>query len=208
MRHGDVLVDIQRCPHCNVTKPLMQKLWLQNVSRNELSWITWAAYCCASCRQLILAASTVSSANTLNDNVIAIFPAGDRELSPDIPERARRYLQQAIQAKAMHDGCAMLVASAVDAMLKAKGLKDGSLFDRIDNAVTTGLLTPEMASWAHEIRLASNAPRHADLDDPHVTDDEAANLLEFASVLAQFLFELPAKVQRGRLSQRSKGETG
>jgi hypothetical protein len=91
-------------------------------------------------------------------------------------------------------------------MLQAKDYVDGSLYHRIDKACSAGLLTQEMGSWAHEIRLASNAPRHADLDDPHLTHEEASNLLEFATALAQFLFELPARVQRGRPSQQVSGE--
>jgi Domain of unknown function (DUF4145) len=58
----------------------------------------------------------------------------------------------------------MVAGSAVDAMLKHHGYKDGSLYARIDEALKDNLLTKGMADWAHEVRLGSNRPRHADED--------------------------------------------
>jgi hypothetical protein len=92
----------------------------------------------------------------------------------------------------------MLAASAVDAMLKEKGLKDGSLYNRIEQAAANHLITPGMAEWAHEVRLDANDQRHADENAPLPTSDDAQRIVEFASALAEFLFVLPARVQRGR----------
>jgi hypothetical protein len=47
------------------------------------------------------------------------------------------------------------------------------------------------------VRLGSNRPRHADSEDPHVTDEEAQQAVEFANALGQFLFELNARIKRG-----------
>jgi hypothetical protein len=88
-----------------------------------------------------------------------------------LPERAANYLQQAIDSRHAPDGAAMLTGSAVDAMLKAKGLTKGSLYDRINEAVEKQLLTQDMADWAHEVRLGSNRPRHPDDEDAHVAPE-------------------------------------
>ena len=56
----------------------------------------------------------------------------------------------------------MLAASAVDAMLKEKGYLKGSLYDRIEEAAKAHLISPEMAKWAHAVRLDANDQRHAD----------------------------------------------
>jgi hypothetical protein len=53
----------------------------------------------------------------------------------------------------------MLCASAVDAMLKAKSYKDGTLYGRINQAAKDHLITPEMAKWAHDVRIEANDPR-------------------------------------------------
>jgi hypothetical protein len=54
-----------------------------------------------------------------------------------------------------------------------------------------------MADWAHEVRLGSNRPRHADIDKPNVSADEAAQSVEFAEALGNFLFVLTARIDRG-----------
>jgi hypothetical protein len=92
----------------------------------------------------------------------------------------------------------MLVASSVDAMLKEKGLKGGSLYARIGEAATSHLITEEMKAWAHEVRLEANDQRHADEDASLPTQDDARRVIEFAQALAQFLFVLPAMVKTGR----------
>jgi len=125
-----------------------------------------------------------------------IFPK-PQAAHEDIPERARRYLQQAYETLHAPDAAAMLAGSAVDAMLKELGLKAGSLYSRIDEAVSQNLITANMAEWAHEVRLGSNRPRHADLEEPHVTREEAQTAVEFAEALGNFVFVLKAKIDRG-----------
>ena len=92
----------------------------------------------------------------------------------------------------------MLTASAVDAMLKDKGFKDGSLNARIDVAAKAHLITNEMAAWAHEIRLDANDQRHAEESVALPEAADAARVIEFANALAQFLYVLPSRVERGR----------
>ncbi len=91
----------------------------------------------------------------------------------------------------------MLAASAVDAMLKAKGFKDGSLYSRIDKSVAAHLLTAEMGKWAHQVRLEANDQRHADEAASLPTAEDARRSVDFARALASFLFVLPARVSRG-----------
>jgi len=92
----------------------------------------------------------------------------------------------------------MLTASCVDAMLKDKGYKTGSLKARIDEAADAHLITPEMAAWAHEIRLDANDERHADEGAALPNSADAEKAIEFAKALAQFLYVLPDRVARGR----------
>jgi hypothetical protein len=97
----------------------------------------------------------------------------------------------------------MLTASAVDAMLKHKGYKDGTLNSRINAAAENHLITSEMAEWAHEVRLEANDQRHADELAALPVQADAQRVLEFAQALAQFLYVLPARVEAGRKSKGS-----
>ena len=125
-----------------------------------------------------------------------VFP-GSQDVSEDIPARARSYLDQALNSLNAPAGAVMLAASAVDAMLKAKNLTQGSLYSRIDQAAASHLITSEMGRWAHEVRLDANDQRHSDEEATLPTEEQAKKCLEFTQALGQFMFVLPARVQRG-----------
>lgn len=85
-------------------------------------------------------------------------------------------------------------------MLKAKGFADGGVYARINKAVEDHVLTEGMSEWAHAVRLEANKPRHADLDEPHATKLMAEQTVEFAQALGEFLFALPARIERGKVA--------
>lgn len=132
-----------------------------------------------------------------NHEITSMWPA-PQIVADEIPIRAREFLSQAISSIHAPAGAVMLTASAVDAMLKDKGYKDGSLSARIETAAKAHLITAEMAAWAHEIRLEANDQRHADEAASLPSAADAEKVIEFASALAQFLYVLPARVERGR----------
>ena len=125
------------------------------------------------------------------------FP-GAKGLDESIPDRAREYLEQAISSIHAPSGAVMLVASSVDAMLKAKKYTTGSLYQRIEQAVKDHLITQEMAHWADEVRLDANDQRHADESANLPRMEDAERVIDFARALAEFLFVLPTRVQHGR----------
>jgi hypothetical protein len=129
--------------------------------------------------------------------VSEIWPTA-QSVHDSVPDRAKAYLEQAIASISAPSGAVMLAASAVDAMLKAKGLKEGSLYKRIETAAKEHLITAEMAEWAHEIRLDANDQRHDDENGALPDEADARKSIEFVMALAQFLFVLPARVARGR----------
>jgi hypothetical protein len=195
-RINEVQLPVARCPHCSIANPTLNRIWL---SQKPIERATpgpiffWAIFGCTSCGGVVLARSFSHG----NPEVEAIFPP-KREVHTDVPEPARRFLSQAIDTLHAPDAAAVMAGSAVDAMLKQLGYPDGSLYSRIDQAVAEHKLTQAMGDWAHEVRLGSNRPRHADAEQPHVSAQEAAQSVEFAEALGQFLFVLTARIDRGK----------
>lgn len=113
-------------------------------------------------------------------------------------------MQQALDTLHAPAGAVMLAASAVDAMLKDKGYKDGNLYGRIDKARDDHLITVEMAQWAHDVRLDANDQRHAADGAGLPTTADAQRAVDFAMALAEFLFVLPSRVQRGLKEAKGK----
>lgn len=198
MRLVDNLAGIPRCPHCGVANPQFMRLWISEgrVPRSTPGPTNyWAIFSCTSCGDCVSAQGGPNQ-DSAKANVTAIFPE-PKKAHKDIPEMARRYLQQAYETLHAPDAAALMAGSAVDAMLKEYDYEEGSLYTRIDKAVNDHLLTDAMGKWAHEVRLESNRPRHADAENPHVSTDEAKQSVEFAEALAYFLFVLKAQIDRG-----------
>jgi uncharacterized protein DUF4145 len=186
---------LERCPHCRVDTPNLVCIH-NTVTRDSegQSAKNWAVYKCSRCGGLVTGWALESS-NLQPPR--GTFP-GESQLDESIPHRARNYLNQARSSIHAPAGAVMLAASSVDAMLKNKNYTKGSLNDRIDKAAADHLITAEMAAWAHEIRLDANDERHADELAPLASTGDAEKALEFATALAQFLFVLPARIERGR----------
>jgi Domain of unknown function (DUF4145) len=185
-------LDIPRCPHCNVDSPNLPHVAnLETTSCDNDNRRVWRVYRCMRCGGL-----TTAAAYDYDLPVLEMFPSS-QEVDETIPARARAYLDQAINSLSSPAGAVMLAASSVDAMLKAKGMKEGSLYKRIDKAVSEHLITPDMAKWAHEVRLDANDQRHADDAAPLPTAKDAKRAVDFAMALGTFMFVLPSLVERG-----------
>lgn len=195
---GQQLTDVRRCPHCSISSPLLLRVWSteRDVGTSRTDGVqskAWAAYSCRTCGGVVTAEAY---GTVIGREAQHLYPE-PKQAHEDVPEIARTFLQQAFETLHAPDASAVMAGSAVDAMLKHHGYIDGSLYSRIDKALEDKLLTKGMADWAHEVRLGSNRPRHADADRPHVTPDEARQSVEFAEALGNFLFVLTAKVNRG-----------
>ena len=183
---------IPRCPHCNVNQPnLSEQYRCETSDHSGFIRRRWRIYVCASCGGLVTA-----WAMDFGQEAMQIFPEAG-SLDEHIPERPREYLRQSIESQHSPAGSVMLAASSVDSMLKIKGYRDGSLYKRIDQAAADGLITGEMARWAHEVRLDANDQRHADEGAALPNAEDAVRCIDFVQALAQLIFVLPARVQRG-----------
>jgi len=131
-----------------------------------------------------------------NAEIVEYFPQ-THKVDEDIPDRPRTYLQQAKESLHAPAGAVMLAASAVDSMLKLKGYTDGNLYSRIEKAATDNVITKDMAAWAHDIRLDANDQRHADEMVELPNEADAKRVIDFATTIAEIMFVLPKRVQRG-----------
>ncbi len=191
------LLPLERCPHCNVAIPSLTHCASADTSAHGSGQRRrWACYSCASCGGVTLAVASLDETN-LAFEITDMWPAA-KEVSDALPERAAMVLRQALDSLHAPSAAVMLAASAVDAMLKARGFKKGTLSKRIKEAEASHLITADMAAWAHEVRLDANEQRHSDEDAPLPDQVDARKAVDFAIALGDFLFTLPAQVSRGR----------
>jgi len=192
------LLELERCPHCSVGRPhLHHKAVFETADHTGQFQRMWVMYACTRCGGVITAWSKIGGSY-----IEGMYPKS-LEVEEAIPNRAREYLEQAISSISAPAGAVMLAASSVDAMLKEKGLNNGSLYSRINLAVENHLITEEMSRWAHEVRLDANDQRHSDNSSALPTSDDAKKVIDFVQALGTFLFVLPARVERGITNAQS-----
>jgi hypothetical protein len=186
---------LARCPHCSIAKPLFHRIFThESTTHDMMRQRYWSIYVCATCGGVVTCACNKGT----NDwTMTEIYPEAV-QVDLSIPEPARNYLQQALETTYAPTASVMICATSIDAMLKSIGYTEGALYSRISKAAEDHVITNAMAEWAHEIRLDANDQRHADLKAPLAKEVDAMKPVEFALALAEFLFVLPARVQRGR----------
>lgn len=188
---------LDRCPHCNISNPGLPKLHsLETKSSEGKGHRDWNFYACTKCGGIITASAFRTDAKGEYRVVRDLFPSKEY-ISNDIPAKAKAFLKQSIESLHAPSGAIMLTASSIDAMLKEKGLKEGKLYHRIDQAAKEHIITEDMAKWAHQIRLDANDQRHADDEAELPDEDDAKKCIDFAKAIGQFLFVLPSMVTRG-----------
>lgn len=192
-------LELPRCPRCGIARPLLSAASKgceedrQDVRKRH--W--WIVYICSFCKQSILATWQMD-ASPASWPPPEVLPS-DHRIDEAIPEQVRECLEESLSSRRdAPRGSIVMAAAAVDAMLKARGYDEGGLHARIESAAAAHLITDEMKAWAHEVRLDANAERHVDDDRPPTTSDDAGRSIQFALALAEYLFVLPARVQRGR----------
>lgn len=183
---------LSRCPHCQVANPnLFRQHYLDTNDHANRRPRKWGVYTCGSCGGVVTAWAPNHGAEIGN-----YYPS-TATIDADVPARPRAFLQQALESLHAPAGAVMLAASAVDAMLKLKGYAEGTLYVRIEKAVGDHIITTDMARWAHEVRLDANDQRHADIAAELPSSNDAQRVIDFAEALAEIMFVLPARVQRG-----------
>lgn len=193
---------LERCSYCNIDKPsLTLQARFDTTDSVGLNRRMWGAYACKRCGGVTTASSSFNTSD-----ISQIFPSAT-VVDESIPGKSKQFLTQALDTLHAPSGSVMLSASAIDAMLKEKGYKNGSLYARIDKASADHLITTDMAIWAHEVRLDANDERHADEDAELPNEADARKVVDFALALAQFLFVLPSRVERGLNAAKASGKS-
>src|SRR5690242_7920229 len=102
---------ISRCPHCGMGRPQVALL-VDYQTRGNRRWAVFTATCCGG----VLLAQGPEGNLANNAPIECLYPEVKRAAS-EIPEPARRYLQQAFETLHAPDAAAVMAGSAVDAML-------------------------------------------------------------------------------------------
>lgn len=144
--HEGVVYGLKRCPQCAVAKPFISRVGECHKHYTDAFDQTqyWFSAKCSHCGAFILMRGSNSSRKDAEYLTIEKTYPTIEVVDEALPDKAKNYLQQAVESLHAPDGAVMLSASAVDAMLKEKGYSDSSLYSRINKATEEHLLTEQM----------------------------------------------------------------
>lgn len=200
------------CPHClkdNAVLSLLKDAFLS-------PGIYSVVFQCQSCFKLMVAeirtGSNSSPTNIANNSLYPIRAGEDPRMIvlgtyPEVvsleapahtPERAAKFFVEAKEdfARGRYETSAMNCRKVIDIATKHLHLgAEDKLVRRIAALRSTGLITQEMADWAHIVRIDTNVAVHS---DEEFTADEVDQLLKFTEVFLTYSFTLPAMVKAKR----------
>lgn len=192
---GDRLA-LTRCPHCSVHSPNLVVRERTSSSDSEGKHIRyWKFYACGTCGGIVVASA---DKNEPSAAVIEIFPRPKQEADISVPKRVRHFLDEATETTHAPYASIMASAAAIEAMLFEKGYREGTLFERIDQALKDKLITQDMARWAKILPLDSINRRYADTGPELPQQDDAGVCLHFAQSLALMMFTLPMQMGKDK----------
>jgi hypothetical protein len=130
---------------------------------------------------------------------------GSYKASEEIPQRPRTMLQDAHDSRRSPVACVSAAVRAVEAMLAEKGYNNrkGGLIGRIKQAVADGRLPGVMQAWALDVREIGTDTHTDEAPAPLPDEREAERALSYAIQLANYLFVMPAQIEKQRARRKS-----
>ena len=155
---------------------------------------------CGYCRRGVVLTFERDSTTNARGSFLELAPSPLSFDAPKYtPENAARYYAQALKNLSGNwDAAGAMFRKTLDTALKHKFSDlSGTLQERIQKAADNHQLTPDMAAWAHHVRLGGNEAVH---DDEPFSEDAAVELAAFTKLVLIYLFRLPGMIEKSRRS--------
>jgi hypothetical protein len=176
-----------RCPHCllNVFFRFGNQVASTMIATTVVKDVQWWIGICSN--------QACGEAVMVGYDGKVIYPTPTPEPSdPSIPTAIAAALDEA--KTCFVNGCflssALMSRRSVEITCKDKGATFGGLLAKIDALKNSGVITADLADWAHTIRHVGNDAAH-DLAAT-VSKEDAADILELAKQLLQVVYVTPA----------------
>ena len=162
---------------------------------------------CAHCARGVVATYLLDPGDTLHNKLKVLGPARRRpaEIAPSFPdvgapthtpEKAAEFYRQGMEnLPGNPDAAGAMFRKTLEVALKEKFPDRGkmSLVKRIAAAAKAGDLTPDLADWAHQIRIDGNDAAH-----DVITVGQAKDMQVFTELVLRYLFELPGMLKEAQ----------
>lgn len=190
---------IDKCPHCNTSYVQTDNLFSDQFIPGHPDNKRWNFTRCQNpkCKKLILAETNQEG------EIEGIYPAGSFELDSNKITDAEIISDFREAGLCLSVGCfkASMVMSrrVLQRCLKFQGCTERMLVDAIDHAINNGIIRKALCGIATEIREYGNIGAHPDDDQlSNIDKDKAKHILDFARLLIEEFYEIPATAEQLR----------
>ena len=201
MNTGETFRD--NCPHCR-TKAVgftieYSRTWRPGDSRSgrrvPVPEYTDVLAICGFCERTVLAEFQAGS-------LLWIVPSPPEPPSHLPKDDVERYFQQGVDNLSQnYDAAGAMFRKTLETALKKKfpDSKAKDLYHRIEEAAEQQKLTPDLAKWAHQIRIAGKEAVH---EKKPFSKEDAQDLYDFTHLVLLYLFTLPEMLEQARARRK------
>lgn len=178
---------------------------------NSRKVLNFDTYKCGNCANFVMIFWSPSedrvSGHGLHDYIATPWPKGLRDGEDYWPTAARRHWKQAHSNlnNSNYDAAALMARSALQVITRDKGATGNTLYEEIESLATSGVLSPTIKDWSHEVRELGNPVAHANPDDDETSAEDAEDIVKFLDFLLKYLYDLPKQINDYR-SRRNPQE--
>jgi hypothetical protein len=190
----------RRCPHCKVIASYgpVDNVHLFDNRRGQFIRLE-------ACRDEhcgCVSAVVYPSSGCPADQVVDIYPALDEEPDEHLPQGVKIAFSEAMRSlnEGIWNGCVLMCRRALEEAVADLGATGKVLFDKIDNLASEHKITPDLAAWAHETRLAGKLGAHGVESDEKKWNEEvdAQEIVEFSRWFFRYVYVLPKQLEERR----------
>jgi len=170
--------------------------------QDRTDWWLWSSvYQCPTCRGCsLLTVSTTGSDGSGERRFVECLPFGTAKPLEPLPDDVGSDREEAWSAfhGGLHKGAALLARSSLESAVKQLGASGKDLYAKVDSLADSGVITKDLAAWAHEVRLTGNEAAH---EMGPVSEADAQDGLYFLDAFLEAVYVVPAR-HRERVAQR------
>ncbi len=140
------------------------------------------------------------------DTPVRIYPADDLYVSSSVPRPIRNAYEEAalsFRARA-YTAAAIMCRKTLEGICHSQSIKENSLAASLRQMKDQKLIDDRLFEWSDALRLAGNEAAH----DVTVTvsQEDARNMLEFASAIVEYVFAFREKFEQFKERQQRRSE--
>ena len=167
---------------------------------NSRKVLNFDTYKCGNCANFVMVFWSPSEDNVgghgLHNYIVAPWPRGIGDGEDYWPTAARRHWKQAHSNlnNNNYDAAALMARSALQVITRDQGATGNTLYEEIESLATSGVLSPTIKDWSHEVRELGNPVAHANPDDEETSAEDAEDIVKFLDFLLKYLYDLPKQI--------------